>query len=89
MKIAVIQSGSKKYKVTEGQKLLVDKLVGKKEKDKLKLTNLLDDKKVDAMVLGEEKDKKVIALKFRNKNRYHKKIGHRQVYSKILIEKIA
>ena len=34
-------------------------------------------------VLGEEKGKKVIAFKKVNRNGYHKKQGHRQLYSKI------
>ncbi len=38
---------------------------------------------VRVKVLGEEKGKKVIAFKKVNRNGYHKKQGHRQVYTKI------
>jgi large subunit ribosomal protein L21 len=40
---------------------------------------------VRVKVLGEEKGKKVIAFKKVNRNGYHKKQGHRQLYSKVQV----
>lgn len=44
--------------------------------------------KVTAEVLDSAKDKKITVIKYKNKTRYRRKLGHRQQYSKIKIEKI-
>ena len=43
---------------------------------------------VTASVIGEGKDKKVIVYKYKRKTGYHKKNGHRQLFTKVKIEKI-
>ncbi len=43
---------------------------------------------VTASVVKEGKGKKVIVYKFKRKTGYHKKKGHRQLYTKVKIEKI-
>lgn len=52
-------------------------------------TPLVSGAKVEAKVLGEEKGKKVIVFKMKAKKRYRKKTGHRQKYTKVVIEKIS
>ena len=102
--IAVIKTGGKQYKVKEGQELKVEKLVGDEGK-KVKLDTLLiadsetgDIKSLGAPSLGDKvtaeiletaKDKKVNVVKYKNKTRYKRTLGHRQLYTKIKIEKIA
>ncbi|SRR6056297_928155 len=101
-KIAVIKTGGKQYKVSEGQTLNVEKL-GEKEGGKVKFDTLLiseeDGKdlqlgqpslgeKTEGKVLGEEKGKKINSTKYKNKTRYHKEIGHRQNYTKVEITSI-
>jgi large subunit ribosomal protein L21 len=44
--------------------------------------------KVNATVLEQGKGKKIIVLKYKNKTRYSKKTGHRQLYTKLSIDKI-
>jgi len=44
--------------------------------------------RVIASCTGEEKDDKVIAFKYKAKNRYRRKLGHRQSYTHLAIEKI-
>lgn len=44
--------------------------------------------KVMATSLGEGKGKKVIVLKYKPKVRYRKKTGHRQLYTRLAIDKI-
>ena len=88
MNIAIIQTGGKQYKVCEGQELLVERILGKKEKDKLQFDDLLSKKKVIVNVLKEEKGDKIHIIKFKNKTRYRRKIGHRQKYLRIKIETI-
>ena len=101
MKYAVIKTGGKQYKVTEGQSLLVEKLNIEKNKpiefdqvlllvedDKAKIGQPLVDAKVRAKVLDQVKTEKIDVFKYKAKTGYHKKIGHRQNLTKIQIEKI-
>jgi len=101
MKYAVIKTGGKQYKVTEGQSLLVEKLNIEKNKpiefdqvlllvedEKAKIGQPLVDVKVKAKVLDQVKAEKIDVFKYKAKTGYHKKIGHRQNLTKIQIEKI-
>jgi len=92
MSIAVIKTGGKQYKVREKEELLVERLKTPKNQSQdaglVVFSDLLSDKKVTARLLSEKKGKKVRILKFRPRKRYRRKTGHRQIYSKIRIEKI-
>jgi len=88
VKFAVIKSGGKQYKAEEGQEILVEKIIGKKENDKIEFKDLLYGKKVVAAILKEEKGNKIHIFKFKPKKRYRRKKGHRQIYTKIKIESI-
>ena len=100
--IAIIESGSKQYTVKEGDELLIEKLEGK-EGSKVKIDKILliaDDKnikvgqptvkngKVTAKLIAQEKGPKLIVFKYKRRKNYRRKIGHRQQYSRIKIEKI-
>lgn len=99
---AVIETGGKQYRVQEGEILTVEKLsaeVGEtvefdqilavKTDDVFKLGSpLVVGAKVQAKVLEQGKDKKVIVYKYKPKKNYHKKQGHRQPFTRIKIEKI-
>ncbi len=99
---AIIETGGKQYKVTPGQTLDVD-LTGSAEGDKVDLDRVLliaeDDKvtvgtpiiegaKVTATSKGLVKGKKVIVFKFKAKNHYSKKTGHRQKYTRLTVDNI-
>ena len=101
MKIAIIKTGGKQYKVSEGQVLKIEKLE-KKEGDKVKFETLLvadGDKadigkpslgdKVEAVVREQGMSKKVSVIKFKNKIRYKRNVGHRQPFTKVEIMSIA
>ncbi len=99
---AVIETGGKQYKVLEGDTVYIEKLgVGDGEdvtfdkvialgKDEGLVAGApyVDGAKVLAKVVKNGKAKKVVAYKYKAKKNYHKKIGHRQPYTKIQIEKI-
>ncbi len=51
-------------------------------------TPTVDGAKVLATSQGEGKGKKVIVFKYKPKVRYRKKTGHRQFYTRLLIDKI-
>jgi large subunit ribosomal protein L21 len=100
-KIAVIKTGGKQYKVKEGDTIKVEKLEaenGKKVKfdtlliaegDKLELGQPSLGDKVEAEVLETAKGKKVTVVKYKNKTRYKKTVGHRQQFTAIKVLKIA
>lgn len=97
---AIMATGGKQYKVEEGSVLNVEKLgaaVGETvtfdqviavSNDGLKVGDDVKGATVTATVVGEGKGKKVIVYKYKRKTGYHKKNGHRQLYTQVKIEKI-
>ena len=98
---AIIATGGKQYKVSEGDIITIEKLgieAGEKvtfdqvlavSGDDLKIGNpIVDGATVDATVVKEGRGKKVIVYKYKRKTGYHKKNGHRQSYTQVKIEKI-
>jgi large subunit ribosomal protein L21 len=97
MAFSVIKTGGKQYVVSEGQTLMIEKLIGAKEGDSVTFDSIFSDDgkeasfkggKVTATVVSEGRDKKKIVVKYKAKSRYHKKRGHRQPFVKVKIEKI-
>lgn len=98
---AIIKTGGKQYKVSEGDVIKVEKIEAQSG-DKIEFDQVLmvagDDvkvgspvvegAKVQAEVLDQKKDKKVVIFKFKAKKNYRKKKGHRQPYTLVKIEKI-
>ena len=103
MLYAIVESGGKQYKAVEGSYIEVDLLpdeVGKKKTfDKVLL--LVDDEKVevgmpylsnvsvDTTILEHFKGPKIVVFKYRAKERYRVKTGHRQKYTRVMVESIA
>ncbi len=98
---AIIETGGKQYKVEEGQIIEVEKVpfeVGEKvELDKVLLVAdngvkvgrpMVEGAKVLATVVEHGRGEKVIVFKFKPKKRYRRKLGHRQPYTRLRIEKI-
>jgi large subunit ribosomal protein L21 len=97
---AIVRSGGKQYKVSEGDVIDVE-LVGNGS-GSVELTPVLivDDKgqarsgrdisgaKVTGKIVGESKGPKVDIFKYRSKTRYRRNQGHRQRYSQVEIAKI-
>ena len=102
MAYAIIETGGKQYKVTEGRwldvELLAEESGAEVSFDRVLLvgtdagvqvgTPLLADAKVVGKVLAEVKGTKVVSFKYRPKKGYQRKIVHRQRYTRVLIEKI-
>jgi large subunit ribosomal protein L21 len=99
---AVIESGGKQYRVSEGDVIRVDTLlhpIGEQvEIDRVLLVSgesgvkigqpLLDGAKVVARVEAMEQGKKVLVWKYRPKQRYRRRQGHRQTCTRLRVEKI-
>ena len=99
---AVIKTGGKQYRVSEGETLKVEKLEeepGKKitfdevlmiaDGDKVQVGSPHVAKaSVEAKVISQGKGKKVHILKFRRRKHSMKQQGHRQLYTEIRIDRI-
>ncbi len=98
---AIIATGGKQYTVSEGDVIKVEKLgVAAGETvtfDQVLFVNNGEAKvgeptvagaTVTASVIEEGKAKKLIVYKYKRKTGYHKKNGHRQLFTKVKIEKI-
>ena len=100
---AVVETGGKQFVVREGDVVFVEKLNAEVD-SKVVLDKVLfvsnDDgtinvgapyisgAAIEAKVLSQGKAKKIIVFKFKPKKGYKRKQGHRQLYTKIQIEKI-
>ena len=96
---AIIETGGKQYKVTEGDTLFIEKLEAEAGQaitfDKVLAildgdkATLVEGAKVDASVVKNGRGKKVIVFKYKPKKGYRRKQGHRQPYTKVTIGKIS
>ncbi len=98
---AIIETGGKQYKVSEGDVIRVEKL-GKEAGESVifdKVLAVRNDEtlvtgadvasaSVNASVVANGKAKKVIVYKYKSKTGYHKKNGHRQQYTEVKIDSI-
>ncbi|MDA8235288.1 MAG: 50S ribosomal protein L21 [Clostridia bacterium] len=99
---AIIQTGGKQYRVQEGDVLRVEKLeveAGQtlEVKDVLAVakdgqvkvgTPVVEGAKAVLKVLEHGKGKKIIVFKYKSKKNYRRKQGHRQPFTKVVVEKI-
>ncbi|MEG0742593.1 MAG: 50S ribosomal protein L21 [Clostridia bacterium] len=98
---AVIVSGGKQYRVSQGDVIYVEKLENEADSkvsfDVLMLgseegvevgTPTLAGAKVEGKVLGQVKGEKIIIYKYKSKKNYHRRAGHRQAYTKVEITTI-
>ena len=97
---AIIATGGKQYKVSEGDVIYVEKLDAEPgssftfdrviavSDESLKVGEDVASATVSATVVDQVRGKKVIVYKYKRKTGYHKKNGHRQAYTKVKIDKI-
>lgn len=99
---AIIKTGGKQYRVEEGNVIKVEKLdaadgstinfdeimMVSKDGDVKVGQPFVTGCKVTGKVLGQGKNKKIIVFRYKAKKRIRTKTGHRQPYTKVLIEKI-
>jgi len=100
---AIVRISGRQYKAEPGRFIITDKLPYE-EGEVVTLDDVLlvanDDEAtigtpnvegavVSGKVLEQFKDKKVVVFKYKSKNRYRRKAGHRQPYTKLLIEDIS
>lgn len=101
MEFAVIKTGGKQYKVSQGSLVYIEKMkevLKKGDKVVFDKVLLVDDgknttvgtpyiagAKVNAEVVEVGRERKVLVVKYKQKSRYLKRNGHRQPYLKIKI----
>ena len=99
---AVVATGGKQYRVNEGDKIRVEKLggdagskvvldqvlmLGDGEKSKIG-SPVLKGAKVEAEILEQGRDKKIVVFKYKKRKKYRRKNGHRQAFTELRIKKI-
>ena len=99
---AILKTGGKQYKVAEGDSIVIEKLEANEgdevvfdevltvvDGSDVKLGKpLIDGAKVKAKVEKHGKGKKILIFKYKEKSNYRRRQGHRQPFTKVVIEKI-
>lgn len=100
---AIIEDGAHQYKIEEGDTLEIQRRNLPEDQTTLEFDRVVmigegaDSKigqpyvegaKVVARIAGEIKGEKIDVIKFRRRKGYRRKIGHRQKYLRVTIEKI-
>lgn len=95
---AIFITGGKQYRAAEGETIFVEKLEGEAGQevvfDQVLLvgdkvgTPFVEGAKVTGTIEKQGKGKKIIVFKMKAKKNYRKKQGHRQAYTKVVINKI-
>lgn len=99
---AIIETGGKQYKVTPGKVLDVEHLAAAQgatvELDRVLLVGdgeqvtvgspVVAGAKVVATSQGDKRARKIVIFKYKNKTRYRRKTGHRQLYTRLMVDRI-
>ena len=100
---AIINTGGKQYRVREGDTVQVEKLLGEPGEavtfDRVLLTSLagkvevgkssVDGASVTGEISSQDKAKKVVSFRYKNKTRQHVKTGHSQKLTSVKITGIS
>jgi large subunit ribosomal protein L21 len=102
MKYAIVEDGGKQYKAVEGGSIDVDHfesepgeqidlarvlLIANGEQITIG-TPLIEGAKVQATVIDQVKGPKIVVFRYKPKKRYRVKTGHRQKYTRLMIDTI-
>jgi large subunit ribosomal protein L21 len=99
---AIVECGGRQYRAEEGHSFIVEKLpyeVGEKiELDKVLLISdggevnvgqpAVDGALVKATIVEQFRGKKIFVWKYRPRKRYRRRQGHRQHYTRLLVDEI-
>ena len=101
---AVVKTGGKQYRVSQGDQIRVEKLPGS-EGETVELSDVLlvvDDEenvrigqpvvqgaRVKAEIVAQGREKKIVVFKMKRRKGYRRKAGHRQPFTELKILEIA
>ncbi len=102
MRYAIVEDGGKQYRAVEGETIEVDLFLSEAgeqiDLERVLLiadngstvvgTPLVEGAKVQATVVGHVKGPKIVVFRYRPKKRYRVKTGHRQMYTRLIIDSI-
>lgn len=98
---AVIRTGGKQFRVSEGETIRIPSLAGEPGKkvafddvlfiggDKPSVGNPIKGAKVGAEIIAHGRGEKLVVFKFKKRKRYMRKNGHRQGYTEVKITGIS
>ncbi len=104
MAFAIVETGGKQYRVAEGQVFSTEKITGHQAGDTVVFdkvllidtgtttkvgTPYLEGATVEVTLTLEGKGKKIIVQKFKSKSRYKRRLGHRQPFAKLTVNKVS
>jgi large subunit ribosomal protein L21 len=101
--LAIIKTGGKQYKVSQGDKIKIEKLEGEAgakitfeevlflgDEKEVKIGEpFIKGAKVEAKIVRQGRHKKVFGVKHKPKKRYKVTFGHKQLFTEVEITKIA
>ena len=98
---AIIATGGKQYRVSEGDVIYIEKIDAQVDStvsfDVLLMGNdgdvkigtpVVEGVKVEGKVVGQIRGEKIVVYKYKSKKNYRRKQGHRQPYTQVEITKI-
>ena len=99
---AVIETGGKQYRVSPGQTIEIDTLVGdvgtavefdrilaySNDASELVMGDAVKTARVRGTIAAHGRGKKIIVFKFKRKKQYKRTIGHRQNYTRVQVQEI-
>ena len=98
---AIFRTGGKQYRVSPGDVIQVERLPGEpgagvefnhvfavRKKELVVGAPLVENAKVKATILANDRARKVRVLKYKRKKQYRKTTGHRQAFSEVVINEI-
>ena len=91
---AIIATGGKQYRVSEGDVIYIEKIDSTVSFDVLLMGNdgdvkigtpVVEDVKVEGKVVGQIRGEKIVVYKYKSKKNYRRRAGHRQPFTKVEI----
>ncbi|MHA6259315.1 50S ribosomal protein L21 [Sporosarcina sp. CAU 1771] len=99
---AIIETGGKQIKVEKGQEVYIEKLANEVDEvvtfDKVLFVGgddvkvgapFVEGATVTAKVVQQGRAKKITVYKYKRRKNYHRKLGHRQPFTKVVIDGIS
>lgn len=98
---AVVNSGGKQYRIQPGETLRVEKLPGEvgapvtfdvlmySDGENVQIGQpLVEGAAVHGHIVAQDKSRKLVVFKFKRRKRYRRKLGHRQPFTAVKIDRI-
>ena len=99
---AIVETGGKQYRVEEqatvdverlpravGEEVALERVLLVEREGQLSVGNpVVPGARVVCRVVAQDRDRKIVVFKYKPKKNYRRKAGHRQAFSRLLVERI-